>query len=224
MDLVWASSPLAPGRVVTASIADDITIPSDHSVLRIAMPGGVGACYGQPGKYKTETLDEEGFTRAIMATLPGLPRALNRCHSQAANPSQGNENLDIFAHSLSESIQGALTTSCRPSSGKATGYSWFHAARGHHAAAVQAGLPGHRERTAAEEAQNQLRRCVTKVKQQFFREKVESVSQDKDLYKTTQWAKLSRAVSIPSSHGSCWPYCLFDQRKDAPPSPHPPPR
>jgi hypothetical protein len=188
IDLVWGSAQLAASRQLSSRVANDISIPSDHRVIRIVVPGNQGARYGRPGRSKLETMDKPRFLKAVTAALPALHAELAQC-TTAATESQGPQTrLDAFASSFSVVLRTALDTSAKRSSGKGKGYSWwnsnchaaghtYHLARRHHEAALAAGLPGEREHGAADWAQRQLRNTVRKAERDFFQEKIAGAAQ-----------------------------------------------
>jgi hypothetical protein len=70
LGLVWGSDLFIYPRGLTASDAEDVEIPSDHRVIQITLPGGLGARYGSPDHYKIEHIQKDSFTRAVSSALP----------------------------------------------------------------------------------------------------------------------------------------------------------
>jgi hypothetical protein len=122
LDLVWASSTLVASPGLTARVAQDISVPSDHSVLRITLHGGIGARYGCPGRFKMDSVDKTLFANAIRAAMPTLQADLASCSITAMQSNTQHANLDHLSESLTETLQTALELSAKRSSGKALGY------------------------------------------------------------------------------------------------------
>ncbi len=76
LDLALGSNSLIRSRGLIARVAKDIVIPSDHKVLRIVLPGGLGPQYGCPGRYLTDSIDKDRLSKAIRPAIPTLKQQL----------------------------------------------------------------------------------------------------------------------------------------------------
>lgn len=201
LDLTWATAALVDARVVQAEIAEDIPPPSDHEAIRIVLPGGRGARYGCPGRYRVDKTDEARF-RAV------LEGAVGQLHEVAQAAETGRPPaIDALAGSLADTVRKALHAATPRSRGLVSGYGWWNDDCKHAAAAlrgarrlqrraVESGQPGTFEATWRAEASLFLKRTVIRAKKDFFHAQIDAVKDPRDLFRMTKWG------STRGQHGS----------------------
>ena len=84
VDLVWTTAALSSLRQVTADVDHSLDTPSDHHTLWINMPSSNRPCYGTPGQFRIDILDNEQFgcTLSNLALCP----AQNTNSSPSSHP------------------------------------------------------------------------------------------------------------------------------------------
>ena len=196
LDLTWASAALRDTRDVQAEIAEDISISSDHEVVRIELAGGKGARYGCPGRYRVEKTDKPRFARVLQNAVNRRIDAL----AQAAEIDPTPSRLDAWATALADALREALEAATPRSQGLVRGYSWWNgdckqAAAAHrgarrlHRRAEAEGRPEGYERTWLVEAAIHLKKTVKRAKRDYFNGKIDAVSDTRELFQMTKWAR-----------------------------------
>ena len=126
IDLVWATAPLLRSRSITVQVDHSLDTPSDHYTLWINLPNGIGARYGTPGRYITDTLDKNLFSQTLM-DLTSRPKKTLAAAKLAPSLLQARQNLlDQVANEIIEALQISLQAAAKRSTGWAHGYQWWN--------------------------------------------------------------------------------------------------
>ncbi|OXV07009.1 hypothetical protein Egran_05224, partial [Elaphomyces granulatus] len=133
------------------------------------------------GRFRPETTDPEEFERSLKGVLPRVQEALF-----TGRPTLGQ--LDRLTEEVTNAIATALAASTKRAMGTGTGQPWWNqscreAAAAHRRARADLGLNSE----TTDQAKKELRRVVRKAKRDFWRQKVNDVTEGSDIFQMVGW-------------------------------------
>ena len=163
-------------------VAEGLHTTSDHQTLRstISLQGSPQESAAK-GRFRPETTDPEEFERSLKGVLPRVQEALF-----TGRPTLGQ--LDRLTEEVTNAIATALAASTKRAMGTGTGQPWWNqscreAAAAHRRARADLGLNSE----TTDQAKKELRRVVRKAKRDFWRQKVNDVTEGSDIFQMVGW-------------------------------------
>ena len=174
LDLTFASSALALSGTSTR-IADHLDATSDHRPLLTSMPWGQ-RFMEIPQRLKFSTLDHTRFLTLLASNI-----------SDTRFPMGTEEELDCLANKITSAIYSAYTASANKSIPQGGGQRWWNAEC---KKALQDYRSGHSSR-------NDFRRVIRQIRRQYWRDKINTVTESKDVFDISKWHKSTGSYRSP---------------------------
>jgi hypothetical protein len=131
-------------------------------------------------RLRLDTIDKEIFTDELRATL-----ALSLPLTDAPS----TEELDFAAMSLTEAVSKAFSRSATRTTGQNTGQPWWDSE-------CKTAAQENRKERSDESARN-LRNTVRKAKSKYWADKLDSVTDIRDVFKMTKWHQSTGSYRSP---------------------------
>lgn len=208
IDLVWATASLLAARQAAAWVEEKLKIPSDHHTLWIHLPGGTGAQYGSPGRFKIDSLDNKLYSQVLTDMIVPATQTAQQAWAMPAGHPDKHILLDRLAVEITTAVQTGLQAAAKRPSGKAKGYPWWdqdcqaarkdwHEARKQLQRALEAGLPAFREACTTAHRHHRLIRAVKRAKRTFYNHCIDKAVLNKDFFSMTRWASSTGQFKSP---------------------------
>ena len=192
LDLVWGSIDTLQLRP-QCLLAHEVANGSDHTAVSLRLATVTTPVNKQKEKLRAAKIEPDTFLPALSPLLPNIP----------SNPSPSD--LDTLAEGITGAIQQAYTAAYGATRhGPSQGTPWWNdqcrkaeqefkkAKRRVRTLGPDPHLSG-----VCDQARQRFHRTITTTKQQFFQDKVEHVSSDKELFKMVGWSSSRSRIRNP---------------------------
>lgn len=194
LDLVFGNEG-ATSLGAHAQVTTDLAIGSDHAPIAITLPlrPRLRQSPLAVAPLRLKTCDTKRFLSVLQELVPDIGRATFR-----ADASRSPESLDQLAEVLVEALNTALNASCKRAHKSGTGQPWWNSACKRTHSEFRRAVRSARPAEEVESARRAFHDCISSAKRDFWRNKIDNLTESRDIFSAIHWAHSSGVYPSPT--------------------------